>query len=709
MRLSIPVKSALGLSLPFFIWCWLYRELIAGNATINEDTFAIYAVVKYFLANLTSGVFPHWNPLIHWGMGVVCQVGEFNPLWLLTLLLNILPGIDFYHAFILTIVLYFWLGCIGMYALMRHFFQAPFTAYLGYILFLFSGLGMTVFTQVTMVFIFVPTVWFFYFLVRFFHCGRMSALLGAAFAVMIALTTYIPFYFVIVTSVAAGLSAILYPRVWGELVRKTSGAARRYPSVFIFAGIGIAIALLQGVLNWMFLKADFDSLARPAIMTYKMVKNSGIHIDEIARDTSLFHALLWPVNISILSQARDIFTLTEIFSTDQRIFYAPVLTHLIIFAACFVRLNRRMVLWGGCAFILFLMALAGLTPVYQTLFENVKFFSMFRNIFFLTPFIIGAYIFLGLEIWESFWLRQPGRKWTYAVGAVILIAAYVWYWYYPGYFLTSSVIVSAGFLIVCALRFTGVAAPDAIWIKVILMALALTGPAEVISSHAGKFQKNASPIIEKAVQEPLKGLRFAYTRPSVPLMESQTPLETYHLYNLHIIAMKDEPGNVFAYGYAPRWTQDAARASPSIFGFAEYARHKFAVYDRFNSEPVKQPLDLQGAFEGSQAPEYIYEDGQGIQVNTFNANQAHVTTSFTTPKFLVYNDSYHPQWRVSVNGRPAELVRANYAFKGVWVPAGTHQVHFDFEPFMGAWLVKFVLVFFYIFCAAWLWLALRRV
>jgi uncharacterized membrane protein YfhO len=46
---------------------------------------------------------------------------------------------------------------------------------------------------------------------------------------------------------------------------------------------------------------------------------------------------------------------------------------------------------------------------------------------------------------------------------------------------------------------------------------------------------------------------------------------------------------------------------------------------------------------------------------------------------LVLGDPWYPQWRVEVDGRPAELLRVDHAFRGVRVPAGRHEVVFTYQ------------------------------
>ena len=44
------------------------------------------------------------------------------------------------------------------------------------------------------------------------------------------------------------------------------------------------------------------------------------------------------------------------------------------------------------------------------------------------------------------------------------------------------------------------------------------------------------------------------------------------------------------------------------------------------------------------------------------------------PRLLVVGDNFHPHWRALVDGRPAPLLRADYVWKAVPVPAGEHLV-----------------------------------
>ncbi|CAH1672945.1 Glycosyltransferase family 39 protein [Hyphomicrobiales bacterium] len=53
--------------------------------------------------------------------------------------------------------------------------------------------------------------------------------------------------------------------------------------------------------------------------------------------------------------------------------------------------------------------------------------------------------------------------------------------------------------------------------------------------------------------------------------------------------------------------------------------------------------------------------------------------------YLVLNDVWHHWWQVEIDGKPAELLRANVLFRAVVVPPGKSTVRFAFHPLAGLW------------------------
>ena len=76
-----------------------------------------------------------------------------------------------------------------------------------------------------------------------------------------------------------------------------------------------------------------------------------------------------------------------------------------------------------------------------------------------------------------------------------------------------------------------------------------------------------------------------------------------------------------------------------------------------------------------------------------------------TASVLLLNDKFDPSWRVTVDGKPAELLRCNFIMRGVYLTPGAHTVEFQFKLPSGplyvtcaAWAIGILLLGFLIFC-----------
>ncbi len=59
-----------------------------------------------------------------------------------------------------------------------------------------------------------------------------------------------------------------------------------------------------------------------------------------------------------------------------------------------------------------------------------------------------------------------------------------------------------------------------------------------------------------------------------------------------------------------------------------------------------------------------------------------ITLKSAAPKgaYLVLSDTYYPGWKASVDGAEKDVLRANYAFRGVQLPAGAQHIVFSYDP-----------------------------
>jgi hypothetical protein len=66
-------------------------------------------------------------------------------------------------------------------------------------------------------------------------------------------------------------------------------------------------------------------------------------------------------------------------------------------------------------------------------------------------------------------------------------------------------------------------------------------------------------------------------------------------------------------------------------------------------------------------------------------NRVTIRAILDRPGYLVVADTWYPGWQTTVNGQPAGLLRANYAFRAVWLEAGEHVVEMLYRPASVLW------------------------
>ncbi|MDD5556319.1 MAG: YfhO family protein [bacterium] len=140
---------------------------------------------------------------------------------------------------------------------------------------------------------------------------------------------------------------------------------------------------------------------------------------------------------------------------------------------------------------------------------------------------------------------------------------------------------------------------------------------------------------------------------------------------------RDEAHGVIVYEYR--------RAMPRAF----LARDVLQVRD--GAEALDRLLD--GSVDPSariiieEPPPAWYPRGGGdegppgdAEITMYSPNRIEFRTSSDGPRFLFLSDVSYPGWEAEVDGAPAPLYLAHYAFRAVPVPAGDHTVVMRFRP-----------------------------
>ncbi len=74
------------------------------------------------------------------------------------------------------------------------------------------------------------------------------------------------------------------------------------------------------------------------------------------------------------------------------------------------------------------------------------------------------------------------------------------------------------------------------------------------------------------------------------------------------------------------------------------------------------------------------ENSGSVEYQSYHTKHIVLSAQTTSPSVLLLNDKFDPQWSVTVDGKPADLLRCNFFVRGVYLPAaGKHTVDFTFH------------------------------
>ena len=77
-------------------------------------------------------------------------------------------------------------------------------------------------------------------------------------------------------------------------------------------------------------------------------------------------------------------------------------------------------------------------------------------------------------------------------------------------------------------------------------------------------------------------------------------------------------------------------------------------------------------------PTSIFHGNAAIKI--YRNNQVQIDAQLSEPGVLVLTDAFYPGWKVHVDGKEQKIMRANYLFRAVGLPAGSHKVEFTYDP-----------------------------
>ena len=69
-----------------------------------------------------------------------------------------------------------------------------------------------------------------------------------------------------------------------------------------------------------------------------------------------------------------------------------------------------------------------------------------------------------------------------------------------------------------------------------------------------------------------------------------------------------------------------------------------------------------------------------IRQTAFDNDAIQYESNATGNHLAIFSEIFYKDWKAYIDGKPADIVKANYVLRGLVVPAGKHVIDFKFEP-----------------------------
>jgi len=642
----------LYLTVPFILWAFCFRDFFTGHVLLMQDAVSYADHIKFYTENLSKGVFPLWNPF--WFNGApydffLRRMGDCNPLLLLVVFLKWL-GFSSANAYLCFLGMYYFLAGWAFYLIARLLFEDSFFAFTGYILFLFSSWGSEIFYNYIII-IFVPIIWFFYFLLCFSRTPQKGYLLGMCFCLGIILTTYIPFFFLTIFAVFCALAILFYPKVMLDLLKRSFVFLGKNKIFVSFCIVFLLVSCIPGLLFYKGSQSGEFVLterhAGAAVSSAVAVALSNVESGDLINHGFSDHLF---GNHQLLDMG-DIFL--------------PNLFFILLLVATMAKVNKPMLFLLSNILVLFLISITSASGLHRFLFEHLYFFKFIRNIYyFFWLAMLPMAVLLAISAFKSLLsvISQSSKKGTWLVYIILCHVLFILFLCRQQGISTgawAAVLVSMVYFLVYFYggnKYSRRVGFILLFLAVFVQSFQVYG---FLGSRMYKIQQDSDYFAKMHPSRKVSKLATYYDTRWFDLLVNNVDPQVLENYRKHRFILYD---NVFPYVEGPAFF--------NILGKSTASNDNIAYVARFESGPFEW---RKAPYSAPQADIDPMTSGKltllGSDANTWKLKM-HLAYS----QFLVINDNYTVDWHAFINGHPAHLLRANVSFKGLWVPAGDSVV-----------------------------------
>ena len=76
----------------------------------------------------------------------------------------------------------------------------------------------------------------------------------------------------------------------------------------------------------------------------------------------------------------------------------------------------------------------------------------------------------------------------------------------------------------------------------------------------------------------------------------------------------------------------------------------------------------------------LFRSESTIELKSYEPNQLVYEVNAAKAGVIVFSEIYYPDWKATIDGQPADIARADYVLRAMYVPAGKHTIEMTFKP-----------------------------
>lgn len=159
------------------------------------------------------------------------------------------------------------------------------------------------------------------------------------------------------------------------------------------------------------------------------------------------------------------------------------------------------------------------------------------------------------------------------------------------------------------------------------------------------------------------------------LVKQQSNLPVLNMLNVKYIIRRGRNGTE-AYQ-----KNDSALGNVWLVKKIQYVKDAYAEMDAVGTVNPKDTAVVQETFRSSIPFEPVADSSATIALIKNDNDWATYSFNAATNQFAVFSEIYYKSgWKAYIDGKEAPIVKVNYVLRGLAVPAGKHEIKFEFKP-----------------------------